>query len=30
MDELILKATVRFFLIFIILGKAFKGLSLIL
>jgi hypothetical protein len=30
MDELILKAAVRFFLIYIILGKAPKGLSLTL
>ena len=30
MDELILKAAVRFFLMFVILGKAPKGLSLIL
>jgi hypothetical protein len=30
MDELILKAAVRFFLIFIMSGKAPKGLSLIL
>ena len=30
MDKLISKATVRFFLMFIILGKALKGLSLIL
>ena len=30
MDELILKAAVRFFLIFVILGKAPKGLSFIL
>ena len=30
MDKLILKATMRFFLIFVMLGKALKGLSLIL
>ena len=30
MDKLILKAAVRFFLIFVILGKAPKGLSLTL
>ena len=30
MDKLILKAAVRFFLMFVILGKAPKGLSLIL
>jgi hypothetical protein len=30
MDELILKAAVYFFLIFVMSGKALKGLSLIL
>jgi hypothetical protein len=30
MDKLILKAAVHFFLIFIMSGKAFKGLSLTL